>query len=138
MSATRPPVSLGLLFLMACGALLVKTADAADELPKVAGNWTWSWKDPSGVTHRHLLEVEGLGARIAARERFDDLEPVKVLDIRLSGKTIHFTVARGDYRSDYDGVVADPDTINGTVKITTKGETVEYPWSSTRKPVTEP
>jgi hypothetical protein len=139
MSATlRSLAPLGLLLLTVGGASLDKTAGAADEPPKLAGTWTWSWKDPAGETHRHLLEVEGLGTKLAARERFDELEPVAVRDLRLDGKSIHFTVVRGDRRADYDGIVAKADTINGLVKITTKGETVEYPWTSTLKPSPQP
>jgi hypothetical protein len=139
MSAFRYSLArLSLITLMVAGPHLATTAGAAEDLPKLAGTWTWSWKDPAGETHRHLLEVEGIGTKLAARERFDELEPIAVRDLRLDAKKIHFTVVRGDRRADYDGIVAKPDTINGTVKITTKGETVEYPWECSRKPMTGP
>ena len=85
------------------------------------------------MTHRHLMEVEGVGAKLAARERFDDLMPVPVRDLQLDGKSLRFTVIRGDRRADYHGIVADRNTINGTVKVTAMGETTEDRWEATRK-----
>jgi hypothetical protein len=137
MSAVRWTSALTLSLLMAAGPSLLTTAGAADDLPNLAGNWTWSWKDPSGKTHRHLLEVEGIGAKLAARERFDDLEPIPVRDLRLDGKTLQFSVVRGDRRADYRGIVADRDTINGTVKVTANGESSEDRWEASRKPQQE-
>ena len=79
--------------------------------------------------------MEGLGAKLAAREQFDDLEPVPARDLRLDGKSLRFTIIRGDRRADYHGIVADRDTINGTVKVTAMGETTENRWEASRKPV---
>ncbi len=111
----------------------IATARAADEAPGVAGTWTWSWKDPAGLTHRHVLEVEGLGTKLAARERFDDLEPVPVQDLRLVGKTLSFHVIRGARRADYKGAVTADDTIRGTVTVTSQGQSNEDLWEARRK-----
>ncbi len=107
----------------------------ADDPPKLAGTWTWTWKDPQGETHRHVLEVEGIGTKLAARERFDDLAPVRVSDLKLDGKKIQFTVVRGAKRSDYKGVVADPDpdTMSGKVTITQEGQPTEFLWKAQRE-----
>src|SRR3954463_11216463 len=113
-------------------------ARAADDLSDLAGTWTWSWKDPAGTTHQHLLEVEGVGSKLAAREEFDGLGPVPAREIRLDGKSVWFTVVRGERRADYHGVFADRNTINGTVKITAEGETSEFRWAATRKPLPKP
>ena len=105
---------------------------AAEEVPGLAGAWTWSWKDTAGQTHRHLLEVEGLGAKVAARERFDDLEPAPVQNLQVAGKNIRFTIVRGNRSAEYRGILADRDSINGTVLVTFSGETSEDPWEATR------
>jgi hypothetical protein len=133
MSTARWMPTLALSLVMTVGPSSPTRARAADDLPNLAGNWTWSWKDPAGVTHRHLMEVEGVGAKLAASERFDDLMPVPVRDLQLDGKSLRFTVIRGDRRADYHGIVADRDTINGTVKVTAMGETTEDRWEATRK-----
>jgi len=126
-----------LIGLLAAHPSITPTCRAADEIPNLAGTWTWSWKDPEGGTHRHVLEVEGIGAKLAAREQFDNLAPVPALDFQLRGKTVRFTVVRGERRADYDGVVADRDTINGKVKVTSKGQTTEDLWNATRKQATK-
>jgi hypothetical protein len=106
----------------------------ADEPPDVTGTWTWTWKDPQGETHRHVLEVEGVGTKLAAVERFDDLSPVKVSELKLAGKNIAFTVVRGAKRAEYKGVVADanPDTMSGKVTITTENQPTEFLWNAKR------
>jgi hypothetical protein len=126
---------LSLTLLMVAAPSSDTTVRAADDIPKLAGNWTWSWKGPAGETHRHLLEVEGIGTKLAARERFDDLESVPVRDLQLVGKSLRFSVVRGDRRADYSGIVADRDTINGIVKVTVMDETTEFPWEAARKKV---
>jgi hypothetical protein len=131
----RPsPLTLGLWLLIIAGACRMTTARAAAEDSNVAGTWTWSWKDTAGQTHRHLLEVEGVDTKLAGREEFDDDGPIPVRDLRRNGKEIRFTVIRDKRRADYYGILADRDTINGTVKVTVDGETTEYPWMATRKP----
>src|SRR5262245_27382577 len=88
----------------------------AADVAKLAGNWTWTWNDPAGDTHRHILEVEGLADKLAARERFDDQPAARVTDLSLDGRKVKFTVIRGKRRADYSGVVSsDNSTINGTV-----------------------
>jgi hypothetical protein len=127
--------SLGLL--LAAPSAFTATSHAADEAPNLAGTWIWSWKDPEGGTHRHVLEVEGIGGKLAAREQFDNLAPVPALDLQLMGKTVRFTVVRGERRADYQGVMADRDTINGKVKVTSEGQTTEDLWEATRKQATK-
>jgi hypothetical protein len=90
------------------------------------------------VTHRHVLEVEGTGAKLAARERFDDEPPVKVADLSFREKNVRFTVVRGKHRAAYSGVLADADSINGTVTVTDEGESHEWVWKAKRKPAPAP
>jgi hypothetical protein len=109
-------------------------ASAADI--DIAGTWTWQWKDAQNVTHRHVLEVEGKGNKLAARERFDDLDPVKVTDLKVTGKKVTFSVLRGDRRSAYSGSLSGADTINGNVTVSVEGgDEAEYGWTATREPV---
>ena len=89
-------VVMGLGILATAIPTMAARTFAADEVPDLAGTWTWSWKDPEGGTHRHVLEVEGIGKKVAAREQFDDLEPVPALDFQVVGKTVKFTIVRGD------------------------------------------
>jgi hypothetical protein len=107
----------------------------AADVPKLAGNWTWTWNDASGDTHRHILEVEGLAEKLAARERFDDQPAVRVADLSLDGRKVKFSVVRDKRKADYSGVVADDDkTINGTVNVTVDGQANEFVWKATREP----
>jgi hypothetical protein len=128
-------VALGLLpgVFVPLAAAFADDAPKASDVPKLAGTWNWTWKDKSGLTHRHILEVEGVGKKLAARERFDKLPPVAVTDLKLDGKNIRFAVVRGEHRADYSGVVADANTINGTVKVTDEGETSEFVWEARRE-----
>ncbi len=125
--------ALGLLL----GALIVGTAGAvaplADDPPKVAGTWTWKWKDAKGETHRHVLELEGEGKKLAGRERYDDEAAVKVDDLKLVGKKISFAVARKGRRAEYSGSVDSADTINGMVTTTTDGQASEFGWTASRE-----
>jgi hypothetical protein len=135
-----PPFPLSLRLTAAvvllCGGLVLPWPYArAADVPKLAGNWTWTWNDASGNTHRHILEVEGLQTKLAARERFDDMAAVKVEDLALDGRKIRFSVVRDKRRAAYSGVVADDDkTINGTVNVTVDGESNEFGWKATREP----
>jgi hypothetical protein len=114
---------------------LAVSADDAKPLD-LAGTWSWQWKDPQGMTHRHVLEVAGEGTKLVARERFDDQEPVKVNDLRVDGTTVSFTVLRGDSTARYSGTRADQNTINGKVMTTgANNQASEYGWTATRKPV---
>lgn len=119
--------------------LLAQVPAVADEPTDVAGTWTWSWKDAQGTTHTHVLDVEkGAKGELAARERYDDLEAVKVDDLKVNGKDVTFSVKRGERHSSYSGKLADGDTINGKVMVTVNGgQAGEYGWTATRKPVKE-
>jgi hypothetical protein len=105
----------------------------AAEPADLSGTWTWTWNDPTGTLHRHVLEVEGVGPDLAARERFDDEEPVKASEVKFDGKNVRLTVVRGDRESQYRGVLADPNTINGTVTVKQREEKNDYPWKATRR-----
>ncbi len=128
-------VALSLLPAVLVPVATARSADApkAADVPKMAGTWNWTWKDKDGKTHRHILEVEGIGKKLAARERFDKLPPVAVTDLKLDGKNIRFAVVRGEHRADYSGVVVDANTINGTVKVTDEGEASEFVWEAKRE-----
>jgi hypothetical protein len=130
------PPRIHLVSLAALGGLLISVSfpakARAEQVPKLAGNWTWTWKDTAGETHRHVLEVEGLGTKIAARERFDDLPAVRVADLKLDGKKFRFSVVRDSRKAEYSGVVADDlSAIKGTVIVTTDGQMNEFPWKAT-------
>lgn len=114
-------------------SLLLLSPCAAADPPDISGTWTWAWKDANGRMHRHVLEVEGKGTRLAARERFDDLEPVKASALKLDGAKIQMTVIRGHHRAEYSGVVVDAKTINGQVTVEQAGEKNDYPWKATRE-----
>lgn len=109
-------------------------ASPDDDPPKLAGTWTWKWKDAQGETHTHTLEVEGEGAKMVARERFDDQEAIKVDKIKLEGKKVNITIERKDRRSVYTGTVEGKDTINGMVSVTTEGQPAsEFGWTASRE-----
>jgi len=84
------------------------------------------------MEHRHVLDIEGVDTKLAARERVDDLPPVRVNDLKLSDKRVRFSVVRGNTRAEYSGVWADANTINGTVTVTTEGQSKEHVWKATR------
>ena len=125
-------VSAPLLLASAIVYVAVPLASAEDA-PKLAGTWTWTWTGPSSDEHRCILEVEGAGDKVAAREIYDDQQPVKVTDLKLDGRSIKFTVVRGGRRSDYNGKIADDDHINGTVLVTTGGNANEFVWKAERR-----
>ncbi len=106
---------------------------AAADVPEIAGTWTWSWKDAKGQTHKHVLELEGVGAKLAAREIFDDEPPVKVDNLTLKGKDFKFNVMRDGRKAEYSGKVADADHINGTVTVTVDGQPRENEWKAERR-----
>lgn len=120
-------LALGLLSLMPAGA-------AADDTPALTGTWTWDWKDGQGATHRHVLEVEGAGETLSARERFDDLDPVKVEGLKVEGKKVNFSVQRGERRATYSGTIADDKTINGNVVVLVGNQSNEFTWTARRLP----
>jgi hypothetical protein len=101
--------------------------------PGIVGHWEWSWKDGEGNPHRHVLLVEGVSPGYAARERFDELPPVAVTRLVVQGKTISFTVQRGNRTSTYTGTLADPDTINGEVNVVgDNGQAEKFAWTAQR------
>lgn len=99
----------------------------------LAGEWTWSWTDPEKREHHHLLQVEGTGRTLAARETFDDEAPVRVTGLTFDGENVVFKVARGGREADYRGKLVGRDTINGRVKTMSDGQGTEHPWTATRK-----
>jgi hypothetical protein len=132
------PTARGLRFALALVvATLMSTAGRSlaqtPEPPKLAGTWTWSWNDRLGEVHRHILEVEGVGTKLAARELFDDLPAVKVSNLTLNGTSIRFTVVRDARKADYNGKVADADHINGTVTVNTGEGSQEFGWKAERR-----
>jgi hypothetical protein len=130
--STRRHWCLGVGLLLVLAPLAVADEPDAD----LAGTWTWSWKDGQGETHRHVLEVEGRGKTLSARERFDDQEPVKVADLKVVGKKVNFTVIRGDRRASYSGTMTKPDTINGKVLVAgANNQASEFGWTAKREPV---
>jgi hypothetical protein len=103
-------------------------------VPGLAGAWTWTWKDHNGQTHRHVLQVEGLDTKLAARETFDDEPPVRAETLKFKDKTLRFTVTRGPRRAEYTGKLSDPDHLNGTVVVTTgEGQATEHVWKAERR-----
>ena len=121
-----------LVFRLAGVALLAGPAALADDPPKLAGTWTWKWKDAQGETHRHVLEVEGPADKLVGRERFDDEAAIKVDDLKLAGKKITFAVTRKGRRAEYTGTVASADTINGMVTTVIDGQSSEFGWTASR------
>lgn len=129
-----PRLALVLVSMVAVSnALLAQTTKSKSEVPKLAGTWTWTWKDREGTTHRHVMEVEGTGTKVAARETFDDQEQVRVSDLKLDGNSVRFTVVRDGRKADYSGKVADADHINGTVTTKTGDDSNEFPWKAERR-----
>ena len=131
---TAPQIAgLALLFALP----LSSTADAAPA--KLEGTWTWEWKDGQGTTHHHKLVVEGSGAAASARERFDDLDAVKVEDFKVDGKKVTFSVKHGDRMAAYSGTLGDDDTINGLVTVTVAEDPAnEFAWTAKRKATEKP
>lgn len=121
------------LLLLAIPLSLFSTAVArADDLADLAGTWTWSWKDGEGKTHKHVLDLEAAGGKLTGRERFDDLESVKVDDLKLDGKDLSFVVTRRPRRAVYKGKSVGANTINGVVSVVTNGQAEEFQWTAER------
>jgi outer membrane lipopolysaccharide assembly protein LptE/RlpB len=121
---------------LAAGAILSAPTFtfSSEDPPSLAGTWTWTWKDAKGDTHRHVLELEGTGAKMTGKERADDKPAVKVESLKQEGKTISFAVNRDGLYAEYKGTVASTDVINGLVTVMQGGATNEYGWTATRKP----
>lgn len=104
----------------------------------LTGTWSWTWKDAAGTTHKHVLEVEGSGDKLSARERFDDLEPVKVTDLKLVDKKVTFSVGRAKRQASYSGTLKSKDLIEGLVNVTTDGQASEFGWEARRQDAKKP
>ena len=111
-------------------------ASSADEpAPKFDGFWTWKWEDQDGTIHKHVLNVESAGNKLAASERFDDQDPVEVEELKVKGNEVSFVVPRGKLRAFYVGKFASDDTINGEVQVTNAaGQVEKFGWTAKRLP----
>ena len=118
-------------------ALVLPGLARADDRADIAGTWTWSWKDGEGKTHKHVLDIESAAGKLTARERFDDMESIKVDDLMLKDGELSFVVNRGDRRSEYKGKAVGSKSINGLVNVGLKGQTNEYQWTAERAIVTK-
>ena len=107
-------------------------AALGDDGPKVAGTWTWSWKDGEGKTHKHVLDIESAAGKLTGRERMDDMESVKVDDLKLKGMELSFAVSREGRRAEYKGKLVGEKTINGLVNVTVNGQATEFQWTAER------
>lgn len=120
-----------LVVLLATGPARSAEAPA----PKLEGYWTWRWEGQDGSIHKHLLNVERAGDKLAASERVDDSDPVKVEELKVKGKNVSFVVPREERRASYFGKFASDDTINGEVQITNAaGQVEKYGWTAKRQP----
>lgn len=136
MPATPNPTrraALATLTLALAGWLAAPAVAADDPAPKLAGTWTWKWKDAAGETHKHTLELEGANDKLTGRESFDDKPAVKVENLKLDGKTLSFTSTHDKRTSEYKGTIEKDDTINGTVSVSIDGQESEYGWTATRE-----
>lgn len=108
---------------------------SADEpAPRFDGFWTWKWEDQDGAIHRHVLNVENTGKKLAASERFDDEKPVDVEELKVKGNEVSFVVPRSQMRALYVGKFASDDTINGEVQVTNAaGQVEKYGWTAKRR-----
>ena len=107
-------------------------AASADDPSALVGTWAWTWKDAEGVTHKHKLEVEGTGDKVAASETFDDEAPVKVTDLKLADKKVSFSVLRGKRLARYSGTLKEDDLLDGIVLVSIEGQETEYGWEARR------
>jgi hypothetical protein len=114
---------------VAIGAPRAVLAAGPDDL---AGSWTWTWKDGQGKTHKHVLDVESAAGKLAARERFDDEESVKVDDLKVKGDDVSFVVKRKARTAEYKGKLIGGKTINGIVNVAVNGEAQEFQWTAER------
>ena len=127
----RIPVQLFAIAIIGAATTLA----LAVEPSSISGTWTWEWKDGQGITHRHVLDIEGDGNSLAGLERFDDLPAVKVEGLKVEGKAVNFSVKRGERHASYSGKFTDADTISGNVNVAVDNQTSEFAWTASRKPV---
>lgn len=123
--------------ILALSATALRAAPRDGEAGLI-GTWSWTWKDAAGTTHKHVLEVEGSGDKLSARERFDDLEPVKVTDLKLADKKVTFSVNRPKRQASYSGTMKSKDLIEGLVNVTTDGHASEFGWEARRQDPKKP
>jgi hypothetical protein len=130
MRSTRRRASLMAVFL----TLLIGSAwtVSADETKTLAGTWTWTWKDGEGKTHKHVLDLEAAAGKLTGRERFDDLDSIKVDDLKLKDGELTFVVTRGPRRAEYKGKLVGTKVINGQVNVAIQGQSTEYQWTAER------
>lgn len=123
-------------FLAVAAFVTLSVSSWADEpAPRLEGFWTWRWEDQEGTVHKHVLNVERAGDKLAASERFDESEPVEVEELKVKGKEISFVVPRGELRATYFGKIASNDTINGEVQVrNAAGQVEKYGWTAKRQP----
>jgi hypothetical protein len=126
------PARLSLLGLALLAASTIPGRAAAEDPKFPTGTWTWTWKDGEGKTHRHVLDVEAAAGKLTARERFDDLDAIKVDDLKLRGDEVTFSVKRGDRMAEYKGKLIGGKTINGQVSVATNGQANEFQWTAER------
>ena len=110
-------------------------ARADEPAPEVVGRWTWKWTDAKNETHKHLLVVERVGGKLSGREKHDDVEAIKVDDLKVDGRKVEFVVKRGERTAKYSGKFTDADTIDGTVTVTgaeATGQDSSYGWTAGR------
>ncbi len=122
-----------LAFTLLAVSLFAIFARAGDDASLLLGTWKWTWKDAEGAVHTHRLDVEGSGEKLAAREFYDEMEAIKVVDLKLTGKKVSFSVLRGNRQSSYTGTLQAKDRIEGLVNVSIEGQTSEYGWEATRE-----
>jgi hypothetical protein len=129
MRTPSPMIRLGALALTLSLALpsALKAEDGG-----VAGTWTWSWKDGEGKTHKHVLDIESAAGKLSGRERMDELESVKVDDLKLKDGELTFAVSREGRRAEYKGKLVGGKTLNGLVNVTVNGQASEFQWTAER------
>ncbi len=132
----RRPSRLAWIFLAFSAAAL--GASPRDGEAGLIGTWSWTWKDAAGTTHKHVLEVAGSGEKLSARERFDDLEPIKVTDLRLADKKVSFSANRAKRQASYSGTMKSKDLIEGVVNVSTDGQASEFGWEARRQDAKKP
>ncbi|HMB06365.1 MAG TPA: hypothetical protein VKP69_21860 [Isosphaeraceae bacterium] len=93
---------------------------------------TWTWKDPQGATHRHEMEVEGVGAKFSARERSNALPPVRIRDPKLDGNKRRFHRCPRPEARRLPRRRGQPGTFNGKVSVTLEGQTTDCVWGANR------
>lgn len=121
-------------WMLLIAGLTLEAAARPGDADVLVGSWSWGYKDGQGVMHKHVLEVEGTGDKIAARERMDEESPVKVTDLKVTGKMVSFSVLRSKRRAAYSGTLKGKDLIEGQVTVSDDGQSQEYGWEAKKEP----